>query len=224
MKIIPKVKTSKNNNIVLDKQKIIFLLIAKNANSSVKVSLWRALGKEIVFRGSIFPSGLHNRDTLDYKTIEEIGANLSNYTDYIKISFVRNPWDRIVSVWSDMTKKRTHPIYKDYYGCYQGMPFNEFVELIVSIPEDNMDLHILPQYDSLFYNDVQIPDFIGRFENLKSDWKEVQTKLKHTLDLPDLEVWHKTDHLDYRSVYDDISKQLIENRYRKDIETFKYKF
>lgn len=77
-------------------------------------------------------------------------------------------------------------------------------------------------------------DFIGRFENLQSDFNYIcdQIGISRIL-LPKLntkEGWDKGDNSNnrdlfyYRNFYNTESIELIKKRYTKDIELFNYKF
>ena len=121
------------------------------------------------------------------------------WNDYFKFSFVRNPYDRMVSMLK--FKERIMP---------EGT-FTEFVAHITSLQK-------------AYYNywlDEEL-DFVGRFEALEEGWDQI-TK---TLDL-EIELGHtgksKRDS-DYRSYYNTESKALIDRVHGKDLEIYGYSF
>ncbi len=66
-------------------------------------------------------------------------------------------------------------------------------------------------------------DFVGRFENLQDDFVYVCQRigLPH-LSLPHVNASHRRP--DYRSYYNEYTKHLVEEYFRRDIELFGYSF
>ena len=66
-------------------------------------------------------------------------------------------------------------------------------------------------------------DFIGKFENLQSDWVIVANKLGLSKELP-----HKNKNLSkrkhYTGYYSKAAKEIIKSKFIVDIEYFGYKF
>ena len=148
--------------ILLEKYKAIYILVPKVATSSMKKVCLESLG--INWDGK----DVHLA-TLPYISKEEVLRN--KYDSYFKFSFVRDPWNRIVSCYEDkINDKKIKPAYngqifrsfRQYQGMRVGMSFKEFVEVVAKIPDRISDVHFRSQYDLLSTvkekNRVLIPD------------------------------------------------------------------
>ena len=147
---------------------------------------------------------------------DEIGQQ--EWDNAFKFSFVRNPFDRIVS-WFSYVKKR------GYKFC--NMTFKSWVK--ASCPhhwehhpwgeKSNPRLSPFRMMDFLACNGEM--DFLGRFENIESDFKKVcdtmgiQVELEHV---------HKSERAHYRDYYDKESIGIVSEICRDDLSTFGYKF
>ncbi len=138
------------------------------------------------------------------------------YKDYFKFAFVRNPWDRAVSCYLDKVKRKRMDFYRK---CYDK-DFEYFINFIKRKDLRFCDRHIKLQCLIFPMKGV---DFIGRFENFEEDLKFVLNKLGINIsEVPRLNAGKKGEN--YISYYNDETKRIIEEKYKKDIELFGYKF
>ena len=95
-------------------------------------------------------------------------------SDYFRFGFVRNPWERVVSCYSN--KIYHHVLGEPFIDrrLKHNMPFEDFVDYIVeNDKEKEADMHIRSQWT--FVNEC---DFVGRFETLDKDFAHVLRVLK----------------------------------------------
>jgi len=108
--------------------------------------------------------------------------------DYFKFSFIRNPWDKVVSNYFDQTSSIG-------FG-YRDMSFEDFVIKI----KETQHIHVLPQYKFITDRDGKINvDFIGRYENLKEDLKRIESKIGCSFS--NLRHIHKSERKHYSKYY-----------------------
>jgi hypothetical protein len=129
------------------------------------------------------------------------------WSDYYKFSFERNPWDRQVSWYYYKTKSKS-----------SRPSFNQFNEEKRKAYVDNFNLYAI--------DDIPCLDFVGSYETLNSDFKKV---LKHIgLDgineLPHVNESDGRDTSSYRDYFDDVSRDLMQQWYAREITAFGYEF
>lgn len=137
------------------------------------------------------------------------------FSTYFKFGFVRNPWDRAVSLYER----------REGMQMKSKMTFEEFVEWMKF--SSSTCVHPVPHRYQLdwFVNphgDV-IVDFIGKFEQLDADWEKVAQKLGINNKLPKLNV-NTSKNRHYTEYYTDKTKEIIQSRFAVDIEYFWYEF
>ena len=136
--------------------------------------------------------------------------------------FVRNPWDRLISIYFYF--QQTEHLNKTYDKII-NVGFKDFVFYICNNNsiEGKLKEHLKLQSDWITYFNGNIySDFIGRNENLQSDFNIVCDTLK--INQMKLDTLNNSSHKNYRDYYTDETKLLVEKLYQKDIDLFKYKF
>jgi len=158
------------------------------------------------------------------------------WSDYYKVAFVRNPWDRLVSWYTMIQEKGRKTLYKRIFGMrkynlltqYVLSNSNSFDEFLYNCVDtiDDIDGKKSILYNQLDYiTDSEgsiIVDFVGKFENLNKD-TDIVFK---TLGLDNVTLPHKNSskHRNYRSYYSEETKKLVSQRFERDIEFFGYEF
>ena len=185
---------------------------------------------------------------LDQINIVEKDA-FQNPNEYFKFTFVRNPWDRLVSYYFYATR------FKDGINPntqkplpHQNLYKLSFKEFIMNLEEIKMNtnwvledtLQNAPQLKKLldnksFYNNCydwisdedgkMLPmDFIGKVENLTEDFNKLAKLLNSPISKVPLHKQNVSKHQHYTTYYDKDMIQIVKKLFEKDIETFKYKF
>jgi hypothetical protein len=142
------------------------------------------------------------------------------FDSLFKFAFVRNPWDLQVSSWHHIRRERPHLVENI-------SDFPSFIRWKLD-PERpyqfHIDTSIEHQVDYLKDLDGKIiVDFIGKYENLHSDYEEVCRRIG--IKPPVLPHRRKAvDRKDYRDYYDDSTVELVADFFKSDIEAFKYAY
>lgn len=196
--------------VVCHMRKIIFIHIPKTAGSSIE-HLLRDEGRyELDFIGV-----RNGRSTHHYMGIELKMILKDLYPKYYKFSFVRNPYDRLISeyFWCRI---------KDV-GHKFNKTFDEFLDYVEDVIKNKKFFkpiendHFIPQYSFLFFNNKLLVNNIFKYEDIETVAPLIKKRLKIKTQL---------QHLN-KSVKNEITltqeqKDRIYNLYKIDFETFNY--
>ena len=142
------------------------------------------------------------------------------YQGFFKFAIVRNPWDLQVSSY--------HHIRREKPEVLAGVTsFEDFLKLKFD-PERDYDfmLDISAELQHEYLVDLQgniIVDFIGRYENLQTDFGSICERIG--IPAPELPHLRRAqDRRDYRSYYTDELAELVAHHYQRDLEILGYTF
>jgi hypothetical protein len=132
-------------------------------------------------------------------------------------SFVRNPFDRLYSCWAGWTKRDRSPLYRLDSRIKRGISLEEFVNVVCSIEDDMADEHFVSQSALLTNQDGKLmPDFIGRVESMKEDWKIVMEKTN--INSPIGHHGRVASVTHYADTFSPKMKSMLKERYAEDFE------
>jgi hypothetical protein len=153
-----------------------------------------------------------------HQNIWQIASSIpeEKFRTYFKFGFVRNPWDRAVSLYERKEGLQMKPL----------MSFEQFIDwmkyasctCVHPVPHRyQLDWFVNP------HGDV-IVDFIGRYESLAADWAKLAERLGVPgAALPRLNV-NVTRNRDYTTYYSERTRRIVAERFAVDIEYFGYHF
>lgn len=178
--------------------KLIFIHIARTGGTSIETALvdkdWWLIDR-ITKHLSASQARAHYGDVI--------------WKKYTKFTVIRNPWDRLVSMWATGWWHESSNMAND-------VSFGSFIRKVKPHPHE--------LYDSLFYHEIidDELDYILRFENLSTDFNN----MLNVLDMPSIKLPHKEnrEHEHYTTFYNDDLIDLVSDLYNKDIELFNYAF
>lgn len=146
--------------------------------------------------------------------------------DYFIFSFVRNPFERLVSCYKHKIVSSKSDLGSYFLGYLsRSTSFANFVSRLRWLPKSLHNSHFASQYHSIYKRKfggqrvtARQPDFIGHFERLEQDWEIIRQKYP----LPALPHRNATPVDDWRDYYDLKTVDLVYKLYQKDIHAFGY--
>ena len=128
------------------------------------------------------------------------------YKEYFKFTFVRNPWDRFVSLYFYNKSKTYQEMFPDRLTTLVAKKY-EFKSWL-----DNFPYRTLQQVD---FGTSEL-DFVGKYETIQSDFNSIFNG--------NLNVENSIDRKHYSYYYDDVSIDKVYALANNDIKEFKYKY
>ena len=200
-----------------------FVRIPKNASTSVYESLGTAntIRDEKLFKFS-------QREKARYKgcfcpshcllteAIRELGEEI---LDVPSLAVVRNPYDRLVSMYS--FARRNEWMFAAYLiGDYS---FGSFCRAMFEAKDDADFLHAFTQKSYLMLDDEIGVDRVLRFENINEEFKNFISDYE-TDDVAVLPHENQTPHAPYKDFYCEETKSMVHKMWEEDLDEFKYTF
>ncbi len=198
---------------IYPKHKVIFAHIPKTGGSTVTTML----KNDWVIS--------HKKTSVDQRgdgasTISKMKKIVGNeVNDYFSFSFVRNPWDRLVSAYHYVSQRRP-----EISEVASHRDFNSFLSAFYDNHEQMLKIrYFRPQWEYVCDQDGEIcADFIGRFERFDADLKFVIQKLGLKRKIIRNRKRSRRD--DYRLYYNDFGHEVVRQAYFRDISNFGYSF
>ncbi|MDC0529209.1 sulfotransferase family protein [Gammaproteobacteria bacterium] len=195
---------------------VTFIRIPKNASTS----LYTLFGESNSIRNEYLDS--NNRRYLgifesshceiDY-AVNKLGSNI---LDKPVVAVVRNPYDRLVSMYFFAKKYKLGKLYNIDLST-----FDRFAIGFYEHSDDEDFFHAFPQVKFIGEEDVSIL----RFENLQNDLEQfIQENSMDKIDVKQLKKLNSTEHRDYTEYYSRLSKSIVKNMWREDLDKFSYSF
>ncbi len=134
------------------------------------------------------------------------------YDRLFKFAFVRNPWDRMVSMYSYIRMRTDHRRHREVtqlkgFEDYLKYEFRRRVTSQLEMISDRRGKIIV--------------DYVGRFERLETDFADVcqhigiESQFLHK---------NQSQHEPYENYYNDCTRRLVADYFANEIEYFGYEF
>lgn len=185
---------------MIDKRrKLIFVHVPRTGGSSIEISF--NIGLQTLERNNTIGS-FHDKHwrASAYKT-----ANPRQWDLFFKFSLVRNPWDRVISLYEWLKMHKTHP----------QRTTDSFKDWLLSITP-NCNSY---KTQSWYLNETM--DFVGRYENLHKDWPYLVSNA-FPLDAPAAPLPHINKTQRHGVYHDAETIDFVGNYYRDDIDSYGY--
>jgi hypothetical protein len=190
--------------MISHKHKCIFIHIPKTGGQSV----WRFF----------YGNNWRNVNNIKPGSSHHLNCTEELLNEYFVWTTVRNPYSRTVSLFKYLKKIRR---------ISRKLSFNDFINYLhldllnLNHAEEKHPLGQIDFIESLI-GSIENLDFVGRLENIQQDFNIVCDKIG----IPQQQLPHTnaTKHKHYTEYYDDETREIVAEKYAKDIEYFGYKF
>ena len=166
----------------------------------------------------------------DYKEIQHMLSS----PDWLRFSFVRNPYERLYSGYRSMIASGT----PNYDGCRNDIlehsgrkdisandvPFKDFVDYVCQQDNHDRDVHWKTQ-ESLMLLEFMDYNFIGRYENFDQDYSSILKKFnapQAMLDKVKVKMNATNAHQTWHKAYTQELADMVFSSYEADFTRFNY--
>ena len=184
----------KGERMILRDKKIVFVHAPRTSGTSIENE---------ILKDKLVPDPEKHLRASQIKTILK-----EDWANYFKFTIVRNPWDRIISMY--------HQIFHQAYGIKTGKSLEFFLQNYSPAPWE--------------YG-IQCSDYADEDMDLIIKFEDRQNGLNKLQDLTGLKINHSRksrsrtrEKKDYREYYNEITKKAVENYFSKDIKLYDYSF
>jgi len=177
------------------KHNTFFVHIPKNAGTSMH----QALGVQPKLRG--------------HKTAQRLRELYNNFDECESIAIVRNPFDRMVSLFEFRVRGANKSKNKN---------FNRWIAAQL-VAKKKLSMDYMNNLDCIHDGGKYLVKHVLRYENLQEDYAKLSRDV-YSGTLPPLPKLNITVKKDYRTYYNDASKELVRTWFDKDIKEFNYEF
>ncbi|MCD8195581.1 MAG: sulfotransferase family protein [Lachnospiraceae bacterium] len=195
-----------------DHEDVYYLIMYKAACSSIMKAILHIDNKSL-------------EDSRRVREEREIALdNLSNLEHKEFFTFVRNPFPKLVSCYTDRVLRvdSFRYLFDGRLAASQIHDFKEFAKVISSIPDDIADGHFCSQSYLLSTKDGTTLSncYIGHFESLVDDFEPLRKKYG----FDELKYVNKSARSgkNWKDYYDLETMDIVYNRYKNDFELYGY--
>ena len=212
---------------------LIYNRIPKNASITIRVMLSHAVGHLIEEKDPTLV-----QQELRSSPLPKLNAlNAWRAAGADTFSFVRNPWERLVSCYQDIIHCKLNDarhrrddgsialLSRRYPNAnLAAMSFEEFTRFVHVTRDADSDKHFRSQCDYL--RGVRHHHFIGRCERFAEDLRELIWRygLPEEMERYCDRRFNQSDHKDYTDYYNDELRRMVAERYAEDIRLLGYRF
>lgn len=208
--------------IAIPEKKVLYVSNPKVACSSIKSSILKLQEDDY--------HNIHLKAESKSKYIRDKKKFKETYNNYFKFSFVRNPYERLVSCYKNkyytdkkyIGKSLENFQFDNYLFGFlrKNKGFTNFAIRVCLIPDKFAEEHFRSQYYLLYTEDDEcLVNYVGHFENLEHDYDAIRKKYR----FEELPHYNQTNLGEWRDYYNPFTAWLVYRHYYKDFTKFGYK-
>lgn len=200
---------------ISDKYKVVFLHNPKTGGSSIEALLEIPKDSEYLLNRYYGNTSKPVPQHFTYNQLRIIIPR-EKFNSYFKFTYVRNPWDRLLSTYA--WHNRGFETFEEFVNFVDELYQKYTPETIYNYPnyQEKYCSHLLPQY---VYTGPDV--HVYRFENFNPETQNLLYRLDIQKSIPKD---NASNHQHYSKYYNDKTRDIVAKIYAEDIKRFGYTF
>ena len=208
---------------ISEEKRFVFVHVAKAAGTSISTLVTpyciageKSVTLKLFSRVNLVPNWRwhHYRIHTPLRTVEKRMPK-KLYNEFVKFAVVRNPWDRLVSMYHYKKQGRGH----QFRMVKKLGSFSNWLRWMGQLPQSSpykLQVNMLQQRDGTIG-----VNHILRFESLSKQWNEFSKVIGVEKQLPKL---NTSNHNNWREYYSKEDADYVASIWQEDIDTLEYQF
>ena len=222
--------------ILSHEKNFIFFHIPKTGGSSLTWNLRHVVDTQHQAPSADLEDGWQDAvhfDGKQHSSFRDNAALCERHSDYFKFTFVRNPWDVVLSWYLALSRKQPEPVSPENFRKFVVNHLQHFSRIFANNPITFLKYRLfgmnrlIRKTQTSYITDRRgnvAVDYLARYENYDLEFEFLLKKLQITNYEQKKVNVANVDKISYADFYDARSKDLVARTYRKDIESFGYDF
>ena len=203
----------KQLNVIFHDKQFAVMILKKCGSVTLHKTLLKSFGHT-----DLSGNNINKVFRQDFNLVNKYEIAKFNYTT---TSWVRNPFDRLVSGWFNRIRNKKNA---KSYGVDPNISFEDFALYICSLEDKDVNVHFHQQTFDIAIDGKLVPNRLIHLESLIEEWEDLRKEVPWLAPIKWREQWSKKKG-DFKEYYKkDLLIEKVAQRFEQDLRLLGYTF